>query len=663
MVAAIGLVVMMLGGGAAIAAEIEGLLAKFPLETVFPGADHAGAVSGKPPSAPVFRKNSLAGYVFLTSDVVGSVGFSGKPVKILAGLDLEGRITGALVVEHQEPILVLGIPDERLHAFTAQYAGIDLRRRVRLGAAQGPDEIGVDMVSGASITSLVFNDSIIRSARLVGRARGVIGGGAAAAEQGNLDLETFREADWPALVAEGSIRRLRLTNAEAAAAFAGKGKSPGVEGGVAPDPDKVFIDIHAALATPAAIGQNLLGFADFNALKAKLEPGAQVIFVAGSGFYSFRGYTYRKTGVFDRLQLVQGGKTLRLKKDMHARVQKLRIAGAPEFREVSLFVLPPDTGFNGVRPWRLEVLVERSTTAGSPEYAGFPLSYEIPGVYIRGGVTGGAGAVSMIDEDLAKPLWLIRWGERIPHIVFLTLTLVVLVVILFFQDWVARQRGLLDWLRLGFLAFTLVYIGWIANIQLSVINVLTFVNSLRTGFRWDFFLLVTIPFGVNERIWPLKYVIFLGLFALSLGTTGMVVMFAEVEPFKTSITLKFVRAWPFVAYAVLVLAASLFVKRVFCRYLCPLGASLAMPGKNHMFDWLKRRPQCGTECHMCALQCQVQAIHPNGQINPHECIYCLECQRLYYDDHKCPPMLARRKRREERARLRQNKQPLAEAGQ
>jgi len=119
-----------------------------------------------------------------------------------------------------------------------------------------------------------------------------------------------------------------------------------------------------------------------------------------------------------------------------------------------------------------------------------------------------------------------------------------------------------------------------------------------------------------------------------------------VEPFKTVFSLNFLRAWPFVAYAVGLLVAGLFIERFFCRYLCPLGAALAVPARVRMFEWLKRRPQCGRECRICAQECTVGAIHPNGQINPNECIYCMHCQVLYYDDHRCPPMISRRERKE-----------------
>ena len=91
---------------------------------------------------------------------------------------------------------------------------------------------------------------------------------------------------------------------------------------------------------------------------------------------------------------------------------------------------------------------------------------------------------------------------------------------------------------------------------------------------------------------------------------------SEVEPFKTVVLLRFMREWWFVLFALALLTAGLFIERFYCRYLCVLGAALAIPGRGRMFEWLKRRKQCGPECQLCAKQCTVAAIHPLGQINP-----------------------------------------------
>ncbi len=382
---------------------------------------------------------------------------------------------------------------------------------------------------------------------------------------------------------------------------------------------------------------------------------------------------------------------------MHKRIESLKLNDAPDLRDLSVFVLPPESGFKAAEPWRLEILVERKSEYKDPIFAGFPLNYELPSRYLIGGVAKNES------KDIEMTLWERRWRESAPHIVILLGALGALLTLLVFQDWVSARSKVLKKLRVAFLFFTLFYLGWTVAAQLSVINVLTFVNSLLTGFRWDFFLLeplifilwgfvavsmlfwgrgvfcgwlcpfgalqelisrfsrkagvaqLKIPFVIHERLWPIKYIVFLGLFALSLGPADLATKLAEIEPFKTTITLKFVRALPFVIYALALLVGSAFIQRLFCRYLCPLGAALAIPGDNRMFVWLKRRRQCGTECNICATKCPVQAIHPEGRINPHECIYCLNCQSIYYDDTKCPPLIDRRKRREQRQKFRQQR--------
>ena len=140
--------------------------------------------------------------------------------------------------------------------------------------------------------------------------------------------------------------------------------------------------------------------------------------------------------------------------------------------------------------------------------------------------------------------------------------------------------------------------------------------------------------------------LFLGLFAVTLASIEQAEQLAEIEPFKTAIVLKFNRAWPFVLYALLLLGVGLFIERFYCRYLCPLGAALAIPARIRMFDWLKRYRECGNPCQTCANECMVQAIHPTGEINPNECLNCMHCQVLYSSKTKCPVVIKQTKRRQ-----------------
>ena len=127
---------------------------------------------------------------------------------------------------------------------------------------------------------------------------------------------------------------------------------------------------------------------------------------------------------------------------------------------------------------------------------------------------------------------------------------------------------------------------------------------------------------------------------ISLEAAGNVV---EIEPFKTAITARFTRTWPYVFYAGVILFIGLFTERAFCRYLCPLGGVLAALDRFHLLNLLKRRPECGSPCRLCEAACPVNAIAKSGKIETAECFQCLDCQVEYFDDTRCPPLVQVRK--------------------
>ena len=481
------------------------------LQQYFPGATHSEDFGGEPLAAPVYRDTGLLGYLLRTTDIAPIPAYSGEPITLLVGLDVAGQITGLEIREHSEPILVVGISEQNLVQYARQYRGVTVDQKVKLGGGEREGYVTIDGITGATITAMVMNATVMKSVKRVAASRGIP------------------------------------------------------------------LQVDGAAVTDAL---------------------------------------------------------------------KVDAAGAD-------------------RP------ADALTPAASPV---------VPPVWWLG--------------ETSEPFWVSVWRERAWQIVVLLAALAVLSFILLFQDWLARRPGLLRIVRTGFLLFTLFFIGWYTLAQLSVIHVLTFINAILHQFSWESFLVDPLifilwcyvaltlllwgrgvycgwlcPFGalqellhqsatrlkipeyrfpdvVHERLAAIKYVIFVALFGLSLQSIGYAARASEVEPFKTAIVMHFDRGGIFLFYALGLLLIALFNRKFYCKYLCPLGASLAIPAPLRIFDWLRRRKECGRPCQICAVECEVQAIRPTGEINPNECHHCLDCQITYWDDHQCPPLSVKRVRRE-----------------
>lgn len=686
-----------------------------------PGNLQPGAESGSPPALEIRQDGRLYGYAFSTYAVTGSLGYSGRPVDIHVVLTVDGRVTEARLARQEEPILVIGISPQALEAFVRRLSGLDIRGPVTVRSGAGARGMP-DHVAGATVSSAVMRDAVLRSARAVAQTRGLLSRQAGAAE---VDRAAYSQASWQDLIGWGAVARRAFTRGDVAAAGA-PAQRPS---------DELFIELYATLLTPPTVGQNLLGRREFERLQGQLADGEHAILIAGRGLYSIKGTSWRQSGVFDRLQIVQGTTTIKLKGEAHQNIERLAIEGAPELREIGVFRIGREAGFDPVRPWRVELLVETgrdakgavlaleykvpqrflvtpasapmAAPAGAPASAAPPTPATEPQSAREGAPEAGkeaavlpsgqpapAGAVeaAVWPEERPPELWEQIWLARRVDVILTVILLQMLTVILFSHDLLVRNVRRYRIVRLSFLSATTLVLGLIVGAQLSVVHVTTFAHALLSGFRWEQFLLdppifilwsfvalallfwgrgvfcgwlcpfgalqelinevgrklgirqIELPWSLHERLWPIKYAMFLLILGVSLKSASQAFMLAEVEPFKTVVTLWFLRDWQYVLYALVLLGAGLFIGRFYCRYLCPLGAALAIPARLRLFEWLKRRPQCGRECRICATRCTVQAINPLGQIVPNECIYCLQCQANYYDATTCLPLKMRAQR-------------------
>ncbi|NYT25988.1 regulatory protein NosR [Alcaligenaceae bacterium] len=707
----------MLFQAAMAAPRLADFMPRLSAADVFPGADRLGPVEGSPPVARAYAGDELLGYVYITTDVVNTRGYSSFPIDTLVALSNDGTIVGARLMEHHEPIVLIGIPESRVEDFINGYIGLNYIKAPPEPGAPPP----VDIISGATVTLLVVGDSITRSAMAIARFYriGEPPGQAAAVdaprEKRQVNPDKQETATWEQLLDNGAVARMHITVGQVNQTFAESGRQAAAGRPQAGDPDETFIDLYTALVSVPSIGRSLLGDVEYDYLRQRLRPGQQAILVAGNGIYSFKGSGYVRGGIFDRIEVVQDLDSFHFTDMDHERLADVMADGAPRFKEIALFTVPASAAFDPIEPWRLQLMVQRVISVTDKAFINYNLNYALPNDYTLAveppspaATPAGppppeaedeAGRRAAIEAEIAASpaLWKQIWAAKTGQVAIVAAALLLLAGVFFFQDTLARHETFYKRFRIAYLTFSLFWLGWYASAQLSVVNVLTFTSAVTTDFRWEYFLMdpivfilwvataislvfwnrgafcgwlcpfgalqeltnklarllhvpqLKIPHGVSTRLASLKYVIFLLLFGVLFYDMALAEKLAEVEPFKTAIILKFIRDWPFVVFAVLLVIAGLFIERFYCRYLCPLGAALAIPARLRIFDWLRRYRTCGNPCQRCAVECPVQAIAPEGDINPNECIQCLNCQMLYHHEQKCPHLLqknARRRRKE-----------------
>lgn len=147
---------------------------------------------------------------------------------------------------------------------------------------------------------------------------------------------------------------------------------------------------------------------------------------------------------------------------------------------------------------------------------------------------------------------------------------------------------------------------------------------LPAGWRVD------VPKPLEKRAGWIKFGLLVGVVAYFLVTKDTMV-YRFVEPFwmfgrsETSVLL-----WAGVGGLLL---ATIFVRNLYCRFLCPVGATLGLMSLVTIFR-IKRWSECST-CKICEKTCQWGAIE-GARIIQTECVRCDDCERVYADTKKCP---------------------------
>ncbi|MBY5936700.1 NosR/NirI family protein [Marinobacter nauticus] len=665
------------------------------IQSLFPSATVIEDKLPDFPVYPVYQLQELLGYAYVSTDFVTLQGFAGKPITMMIGLDTKGRFTGVEVLHHHEPVFLHGLGEAPLNEFVAQYEGRSLKDQIIVQASSrssrdtGGQQVYFDGVSKATVSVLIINDTILSSALQVARSK-LEGFAQEAPTRARQDY--YEPLTWQQLLDRGYVQKRTLSAQEVEAKLGRPLTDYPTD--LSPPSGEAFTEIYFAYVNSPMVGRNLLGDEGYKAFQERLNDRGKVIMVMSQGVYSHVSEAFVPGSTPSRIGLNQNELAIEMR-DLNwlEPNQQIMAPGAPDMAAMNLFRVGGNAGFNpgSEASFHLDITAPRNHLITDHARFTLPVTFS-PDLFEP-------VEVAPDFNEGQQPVWIGLWKERWWQISLLVAGLTILTVFFARQKTLTRYPRLVHGFRWGFLLFTLFFIGFYAQGQLSVVNIYTLLLALWDGFSLNVFLLdpvifilwtytfVTLfiwgrglfcgwlcPFGAlqelvawigqrlglrqikiperwHRRLILLKYPILAGLVTTAFFSLTLAEQLAEVEPFKTSITLYFVRHWPFVMYALALLAIGLFVHKFYCRYLCPLGAGLAVLGRLRVFSWLERVKRCGQPCQHCKNECGINAIRKDGRVDYDECIQCLECVVILRDQNQCVDAIVQAKQRQKQARI------------
>ncbi len=665
-----------------------GVMNRETMEKAFPPPLIVGEKDRDLPVWPILKQDGtstpIVAYVFESIDLAPIPGFSGTPYNLLVMLGTKGEFMDVRVLSQHEPVFLDGLGEGPMHRFVDQYKGLSLKQNIKIGSnlnsgnKASSANVFIDGVAKATASVRILNQSLLAASLKVARARMGYAEGRDPDLVAHVRPDVFEKMDWDALVKAGLVTKKTFRNREVEAAFKGTVGEGLDEEGTKHQDDR-FVDVYVAYLNVPTVGRNLLTPAGWKFMSSRLEEGDQALLLVASGRYSMLGEDFVRGAVPDRLTLQQQHLPLEIR-DLDLDVD-LKLPPSLQSGEWRAFRVIAPAGLDPAQALNFSLHVTRSKGQIYPERVtkAFGFDAQLPADYFE--------AASTNDKT-----WRTSWRTRVGELLVLAAGLGVLAWALRNQLWLSQNPRRLAMFRTSYLLFTLGFIGWYAQGQLSIVNVTALIQAVLAGRNLDFFLydpmtvslwafvVITFfvwgrgtfcgwlcPFGalqelVNKVVTPLrlpqlrisdrtdarlkklKYAVLAAIVVSACVSVPWTDRLVEVEPFKTSITLMFDRAWPFVAWAGGLLALSAFVYKGYCRYICPLGAGMAIFGRLRRFDWIARRTECGTPCQRCRNDCGYKAIRKSGDVNYDECFQCLDCVAIFQSEQLCVPLITMNKK-------------------
>lgn len=645
------------------------------------------------PVWPVFHRsqisrvrNELYAYAFETVDIEPVAGYGGKPINILVVMTPAGKFLDVRLIKQHEPIFQSPAANALLAGFAEQYKDLTVQHSIQVLTPKAQrvfddQKATLHGVTAGTVSAMAMDRTIMEAAAQVAYAKLDDPGAKREAALPRGGDDHYERMGWNQLVAAKLIQPIAISNKEVEKRFADTNVA-GLDAEGMIRPTSLAVDMWVSLASLPQVGRNLFDTPGWREIRALRESGTDVIAVIDGSRYPAAPSNASGSGRAARLVARQGDNEIALKELPFAHALKMtgQHSGVGSGAVLRLFASEQKSKLNLMQPVSLDLNLSRAAAEVGQA--------RIEKLWKHGMTIPNVDVWKPVRET---PTWWRIWEQRQIDLVILIVGLVVLSVALANQLWLSASQKRLTIFRVIYLVFTLGFVGWWAQGQLTIVNLTSLGGALLEGRSGEFlmsdpmaiilwaFVGISLfvwgrgtfcgwlcPFGALQELLSLiarklgfkphqfhrkvdaalkwfKYVVLVTIVIAVLFNSPWVDAFVEVEPFKTSISMGFKREWPYVAWAVASLALSAFVFRGYCRYICPLGAALAVMGHLRLWRWLPRRAECGTPCQTCRHGCGYQAIKPQGTIDYAECFQCLDCVTDYQDDERCLPLIRDRK--------------------
>ena len=233
------------------------------------------------------------------------------------------------------------------------------------------------------------------------------------------------------------------------------------------------------------MGKNIFGDKWYSYHVSQLATGDNLLVILGSGLYSW------KKNQYNRVTLVQKDKKWKFTQNEALKATALRIKEKPSLSQIGLLRVPKEWGFDPLEKWELEFEVNEKFANGK-----FSLNYDLPNRLITGdpvaledaGLRPIATAFLGLVRESKLSGWQSEWAQQDYSIIFLFLLLILLTLLLIFQKKLSASKKIHSYIRLGFLTIILTWLGWIAQAQLSIVNIISYAQALIQGKGYTQFL-------------------------------------------------------------------------------------------------------------------------------------------------------------------------------